>query len=589
MFGMHKLRSLAIVLSLILLSAIVACGGAATATSIPPTATSPAPTATSSAPTPIPVAGVVFSDFPAPRVDSNAQRGGILHAARGSPVRFLDQHATDDPNHTVWNIYSGLVNYDWSQPGTTIVPDLATSWRASEDGLTWAFNLNPDAVFHDGSPVTSNDVILSMKRHFLHPNRESAVAPFLEDQVTSFAAPDDQTVELTIKVIRPDMIPLFANNNFAVMPESVIEQLGGIENPEAIKELDDENLLIGSGPFKFVSHDLGVVFETEKNPDYYNLDQVYLDGLQYFTFEDQSTRNAAFIAGQVDLYWGTGNSPAQQVEAKKTRPDCKEGMVANCAFYGATSGTRMFWYTLNPADERFQIYDVRKAIWLALDRWDVIDKVELGAGAPIISAPPDFGGGTLAEFEVMPGMRRDKTEDFAEARRLLEKHDLVGTKVVFLFPARPGSTQDATQIYMEGLKNAGFTVEADVPPDGPTRQLRESSCDFELIMSRIGPDFADPGAYLVMWEEGQPQNRCNTPFPKLWDLHRKQATSLDPAERVSIVEQMTDILVNDEKEGLWALFTHTLGHPYSYDSKVHWDPPRVLRGWGRYTNIWMER
>ena len=145
------------------------------------------------------------------------------------------------------------------------------------------------------------------------------------------------------------------------------------------------------------------------------------------------------------------------------------------------------------------------------------------------------------------------------------------------------------EVYMQSLEKGGFKTSIDQPPDPATRQLRESSCDFEIMMSRIGPDFADPGAYLVMWEKGQPQNRCDIPFSKLWALHNQQATILDAAERRAIVEEMTDILINDEEEGLWAVFTHTLGHPYSYDPKVKWTPPKVLRGFGRYLNIWLDQ
>ena len=90
---------------------------------------------------------------------------------------------------------------------------------------------------------------------------------------------------------------------------------------------------------------------------------------------------------------------------------------------------------------------------------------------------------------------------------------------------------------------------ADIPPDDAERQRKESDCEFNFIISRIAPDYADPGAYLVMWEEGQPQNRCNIPFPKLWALWDQQATSLDPRFRAGIVEQMEDILINDEEEG----------------------------------------
>ena len=114
-------------------------------------------------------------------------------------------------------------------------------------------------------------------------------------------------------------------------------------------------------------------------------------------------------------------------------------------------------------------------------------------------------------------------------------------------------------------------------------------CDFNFIISRIAPDYADPGAYLVMWEKGQAQNRCNIPFPKLWALWDQQATSLDPALRARVVEQMEEILIKNEEEGLWAMFTHTLGHPYTYSPQVHWNPPKILRGWGRFWDMWKEQ
>ena len=120
------------------------------------------------------------------------------------------------------------------------------------------------------------------------------------------------------------------------------------------------------------------------------------------------------------------------------------------------------------------------------------------------------------------------------------------------------ATRQSTEIFADGLRAGGFTVSADVPPDDNERQRRESVCDFQFIISRIAPDYADPGAYLVMWEEGQAQNRCDIPFPKLWVQWDKQATSLDPAVRKAAVKEMEDILLNDEEEGLYAMFTHTL-------------------------------
>jgi oligopeptide transport system substrate-binding protein len=246
------------------------------------------------------------------------------------------------------------------------------------------------------------------------------------------------------------------------------------------------------------------------------------------------------------------------------------------------------WYMLNPSFEPFQDYRVRKAFFLSLDRWDVIDKIELSAGEPIIATPPDFGGATLAEMEQIPGLRRAKVEDLQEARRLLLEAGRSGLEVQYL-QAGALATRQSTEIFADGLRSGGFTVTPDIPPDDNERQRRESICDFNFIISRIAPDYADPGAYLVMWEEGQAQNRCDIPFPKLWALWDEQATSLDPAFRAARVKEMEHILLNDEDEGLWAMFTHTLGHPYTYSPQTHWNPPKILRGWGRFWDIWMEQ
>ncbi len=554
-------------------------------------ATIPDPVATAT-PTAMP-AGNTFAHFPLSRVDPGALQGGVMNTIASNPRAFFDPHTTDDPHHTLWPLYSGLVNYDWTQPTITIVPDLAESWSASEDGLTWTFNLVPGATFHGGSALTADDVVMSMNRHYQHPSFESAVAPFLAKWVESLEATDDTTVTMKLKAIRPDMLAVFANNNFAVMPTELIEQMGGPTgnaDPNQIEDFQTD----GSGPFMFRKHEDEAFFEVERFPNYYRPDRVFLDGVKQLLSPDENVRNAWVLTGEADMYWGIGNSPAQQLEAKRTKPQCTEGQMAECLNYGATSGTRLMWYMLNPGFELddgrkpFEDYRVRKAFFLSLDRWDVIEKIELGAGETIIATPPDFGGATAEEMEQIPGLRRDKTEDQAEAKRLLAEAGYPGLEIKYL-QAGALATRQSTEIFANGLRAGGFTVSADVPPDDNERQRRESVCDFNFIISRIAPDYADPGAYLVMWEEGQPQNRCDIPFPKLWEQWDKQATSLDRSVREGAVAEMERILLEDEDEGLWAMFTHTLGHPYTYSPQTHWNPPSILRGWGRFWDIWMER
>ena len=353
-------------------------------------ATIPDPVAT---PTAVPV-GDTFAHFPPSRVDPAARQGGVMSTIASNPRSFFDPHTTDDPHHTLWPLYSGLVNYDWTQPTITIVPDLAESWSASEDGLTWTFNLIPGARFHGGSALTAEDVVMSMNRHYQHPSYESAVAPFLAKWVESLEATDDTTVTLKLNAIRPDMLAVFANNNFAVLPTELIAEMGGPSGEGQIEDYQTD----GSGAFMFLKHEDEQYFEVERFPNYHRPDRIFLDGIKQLLSPDETVRNAWILTGEADMYWGIGNSPAQQKEAKETKDQCAPGEKVDCLMYGATSGTRLMWYMLNPDfkldDGRtpFQDYRVRKAFFLSLDRWDVINKIELGAGEPIIAAPPDFGG-----------------------------------------------------------------------------------------------------------------------------------------------------------------------------------------------------
>ena len=585
MLGRYVPKQGLIGLLLLIVAIMVACGGEAEPADTPAPAATPAAAATEAAPAATPTA--MPAEDAMPDDSMMKQQGGVMNTIASNPRSFFDPHTTDDPHHTLWPLYSGLVNYDWTQPTITIVEDLAESYDVSEDGLTYTFKLMPGATFHDGSALTAEDVVMSMNRHYQHPSYESAVAPFLENWVADggLVAVDDQTVRMTLKAIRPDTLAVFANNNFAVLPTELIESFGG---PSGEGQLTDETLTVGSGGFMFKEHQDEQFFEVERFPNYHRPDRIYLDGVKQLLSPDEQVRNAWILTGEADMYWGIGNSPAQQLEAKRQKPQCEAGQMEDCLNYGATSGTRLMWYMLNPSFEPFQDYRVRRAFFLSLDRWDVIDKIELGAGEPIIATPPDFGGATLEEMEQIPGLRRDKTEDWAEAQRLLEEAGHAGLEIQYL-QAGALATRQSTEIYADGLRKGGFTVSADVPPDDNERQRRESVCDFNYIVSRIAPDYADPGAYLVMWEEGQAQNRCDIPFPKLWALWDQQATSLDPDFRAARVGEMEEILINDEEEGLWAMFTHTLGHPYTYSPQTHWDPPKILRGWGRFWDIWKEQ
>ena len=135
------------------------------------------------------------------------------------------------------------------------VPELATEWSSSEDGLTWTMTIRDDAVFQDGEPLTAEDVAYSMNLY-----KETEAFPFLPSYVepfTSIEATDETTVTLTteepIANFEPSMAFIY------VLPKHIWEE---VEDP--VEFGNDE--MVGSGPFSLVEADQGVSSSWRQTP-----------------------------------------------------------------------------------------------------------------------------------------------------------------------------------------------------------------------------------------------------------------------------------------------------------------------------------
>lgn len=140
------------------------------------------------------------------------------------------------------NLFDGLVNQDDSQ---RIIPGLAESWRAI-DATTWEFRLRDGARFHDGSPVTAEDVAASLRRVPSVRNSPSSFLPFVRP-ITGLEVVDARTIRL--RTATP--FPLMANSlsRIAIMPRAS-------ETAET-SDLNAGRGLIGSGPFRLIRHAQG--------------------------------------------------------------------------------------------------------------------------------------------------------------------------------------------------------------------------------------------------------------------------------------------------------------------------------------------
>lgn len=158
------------------------------------------------------------------------------------------------PFGVLYAIHDALVR---AYPGTNMGPALAETWHEGEDGLTYEFKLRPGLTFHNGDPLTTEDVAFSFERY------KGAGATELKQKVARVEIVDPRIVRFHLKEVWPDFMSLYGSTASAVglvVPKKYIERIGekGFgEHP------------IGAGPYKFVSGKPGIEFELEAFEKYW--------------------------------------------------------------------------------------------------------------------------------------------------------------------------------------------------------------------------------------------------------------------------------------------------------------------------------
>ena len=192
-------------------------------------------------------------------------------------------------------IYGTLTELDQD---LNVVPGLAESWEASEDGTTLTFHLRDGVTFHSGAPLTSADVKASLDA--IMDEATAAVARSSLASVTAVEAPDPSTVVLTLSGPDAGILAGLSTVNVSILPAGATE--------EALSAQPD-----GTGPFKFVSRTPNESITLAANPDYWG-DPVQLGGVEFRIIPDEASIVAGIQAGNVNLAVLNDPLVAQQAE-----------------------------------------------------------------------------------------------------------------------------------------------------------------------------------------------------------------------------------------------------------------------------------
>jgi peptide/nickel transport system substrate-binding protein len=240
-------------------------------------------------------------------------------------------------------------------PGKPFAPSLAESWSASEDGLTYEFVLRQGPTFHNGSPVTAEDVKFSFQRY------RGVSRDLMAGRVASIDTPDPRHVVFHLKEPWPDFLTFYGSATGAgwVVPKEYVEKVG---NDGYVKAP------IGAGPYKFVSFNPGVELVLEAFEPYWRKTPS-VKRLVFRVIPDEATRLAALKRGEVDIVYSIRGELAQELRGT---PGLTLKPVDTPAAFWLSFADQ--WDAKSPwNDER-----VRKAASLALDRDGINQALTLG-------------------------------------------------------------------------------------------------------------------------------------------------------------------------------------------------------------------
>lgn len=462
------------------------------------------------------------------------KRGGVLRASMDRDPGSLDvQQATDiQALQLLEPIYSQVLRQvpnDWDK----LQGDLATKWEASADGTKWTFTIRQDAKWHDGQPVTTDDIVYSLNRMISPPpGFKGGNAGDLREAIASVTKIDAGSFSVQLKRPSIAFLQSLAMPYNRILPKHIIEPIDTNEKSRGLKPTE----LIGSGPFKFKSYERGSTWILERNPDYYLKGQPYLDGITYYFIPDDNTRLESLLAGRLDM-----ERPSESLIPSLVKQLQSQGGDR----YAVKTGTnaRFSGLFFNTSVAPFNDVRLRKAVHLALNRQQMIQLIQEGQG---LITPPltsfDFVY-PIEHYLQLPGYRPDKTADMAQAKQLVDEAT-GGKGVDATFTVASISTYP-NYLQLERSQLASIGIRVDIQTiENAVAEARYNSGQISVVGAHpCAVPYNDPDSMIAryflptgarFWSKWQNQ--------QFTDLYAKESVNQDQAARGKTLQQMVDIL-----------------------------------------------
>ncbi len=476
--------------------------------------------------------------------DVTEATGKVLKVHFDVEVASMDpQIATDGTSFEVLAaVTEGLYSIDAA--GTPILA-MAETVEKSADGLTYTFKLR-DAKWSNGTAVTAGDFVFSWRR-LVDPTVASEYAFIAEiagiknaaaitggevtpDQLGAVAQ-DDKTLVVTLDVPVPFFESLMAFPSFLPVNEAFFTAAGDSfgTSPETI---------LSNGPFMITAYEpAATTISLAKSPTYWDASKVALDGIQYQVIKDSQQAMLSYQNGDLNVATLSG----EQVEQFQADPE----------FHNIMAG--YLWYiSPNQKVAGLENVNLRKALALSYDKSAIANNI-LKDGSIVA----DFAVPTLLatgpdgkDFRETTGtyLATDKAKALEYWKAAQVELGVSELKYTMIVEDTESATNVAQFIQSEIQTTLpGITIEIQTMPK-KNRVERLQQGDFELGLTRWGPDYADPMTYLDMWTTGSPNNYgfwSNADYDAIIESAKKGDLALDLTARWEALKKAETIVMDD--------------------------------------------
>nr|WP_086785163.1 ABC transporter substrate-binding protein [Streptomyces caniscabiei] len=343
------------------------------------------------------------------RVGALGRAGAITRDPHGSQANESD--------YLILSLIYDTLTVPGTKPNTE--PRLAASWKPSADLRTWRFTLAKGATFHDGSPVTAEDVVFSLKRLRATPSGASRLPGIQEKNISA----EGTDAVVIVSDYANAELPLLVRLTTFVIPKGTSDK--------------DIAKAPGTGPFK-LDWFRGGNARLVRNDGWYGGD-VHLDAIEVKIFESPQAMASALLAGQIDLASNVGAVAARTAESRKDIQTVRR------------PNDMAMPLVMRTADGPFADPRVREALRLAVDREAMVKQVLSGYGTV---ANDVLGTGDPAYDKSLP----QRTRDLTKAKQLLAEAKFDTSKTYELYTTEDisglaeSATLFATQVREAGVK-----------------------------------------------------------------------------------------------------------------------------------------